>query len=131
MRLGDLLRKCAYEAGWVAGAVYRAVCCDKSDPGHNHKIERKATMYCSSCGVEIADEYAFCPKCGHPRGGVKKNGNSPSKGLVAASYGFAIGIPFIGFIMGIYLMYKEKKAHGLAVIILSIVMFSFWLQLFS
>jgi uncharacterized membrane protein YvbJ len=90
-------------------------------------------MFCPACGVKMTGEFAFCPNCGQPSSGVQKQtGSSPSKGLVAASYGCAMVIPFIGFIMGIYLMYKERVVHGLAVIILSMIMMcGFWLQFFN
>lgn len=37
-------------------------------------VEAKKPMAtCSKCGAELADGQEFCPKCGTPRGGVKKN----------------------------------------------------------
>lgn len=34
---------------------------------------KKPMATCSKCGAELADGQEFCPKCGTPRGGVKKN----------------------------------------------------------
>jgi uncharacterized membrane protein YvbJ len=89
-------------------------------------------MYCPTCGIKVTEKTAFCSSCGHSNGDAQKlSSKSPRKGIVAISYGFALCIPFIGFILGLYLLFKEKIKHGFAVILISIAMFIFWLQFFG
>lgn len=40
---------------------------------HYEAQETNPTDVCPTCGFSLSDDQIFCPKCGTPKGGVKKN----------------------------------------------------------
>jgi len=86
-------------------------------------------MYCASCGKELAEEAISCPSCGAPT----KNHNNKvnqvsevSQGIIVTGYILAFVIPFIGGIVGIYSMFKNKPGHGIGILVLSFFFSFFW-----
>ena len=67
---------------------------------------------------------AACPHCGR-----QLNAYAPPKGSeapLAAGYIMALLIPFIGIILGIYILTKGEVGHAIFVILFSLFMMQFW-----
>lgn len=54
-----------------------------------------------------------------------------SDGTIVASYVTAIFMPIIGFILGIYLLFKDRPGHGVTVLILTVVSWVIWSAIFG
>ena len=82
-----------------------------------------AMVYCRGCGQEIHESAPTCPKCG----AIQEATKAPitNRTLVIA-YIVAAIVPFAGFAGAIYLFVKGKVIHALALIVIAIVMMSFW-----
>ena len=79
-------------------------------------------VFCQQCGNKIRKDAFICPKCG-----CKNNLNKVSEfeeevkaGTIVAAYFLSLFIPLFGIIAGIYLMCKNKVAHGIACVLISI-----------
>jgi hypothetical protein len=85
-------------------------------------------MYCVGCGNELHEKAVICPKCGVP---TENNPIKPkiSRGNLIGCYIFAVIMPIIGLILGIYLLFKDQVAHGIAVLILSITAWYIFMQI--
>lgn len=82
-----------------------------------------ATMvFCRGCGSEIHESASACPKCGAAQ--VQKQ--EVTRNALIGAYVLAAVIPIAGVIMGIYLAFKGKLLHAVLVVVVSILMISFW-----
>lgn len=102
------------------------------------------TKYCPFCGEALVDEAKFCKSCGKNLDNVNMESNIGSTGntqpysvpiaeknhtlAIVLGYVFAIFIPLIGLIFGIYLLTRNDsenaKKHGKFVLILTFVIWA-------
>lgn len=78
-------------------------------------------MFCKECGSRMSSNADACPKCGCTTKG------KVSDLTLGIGYFMSFVIPFIGFIMALYVMAKGKAGHGIVMIIISILAFFFWI----
>ena len=98
------------------------------------------TKFCPFCGETLVDEAKFCKSCGKSLENINFNNNTQQTGYtqpysvpvvekshtaaIVLGYIFAILIPLIGFIIGIYLTTRndsqKAKRHGIFVLIVAI-----------
>ncbi len=77
-------------------------------------------MHCIQCGKEIADKAAICVHCGVAvRHKVSKNN-------IIGAYALTVLMPGLGFILMVYLLFKEEVAHAIGVLLLALVMMAIW-----
>jgi hypothetical protein len=79
--------------------------------------------YCRNCGKEVSENAVQCPECGE----VFKKGSSATvvAGYVCAGLSliiFPIGLGIAGLVLGIINVTKGRTGHGIAQIILSVVL---------
>lgn len=102
-------------------------------------------MYCKSCGLQINDEAVICTNCGVKTDNFEKSVNENAqiiepevisdqkdesiKKALIVGYITALLIPFVGLIVGIYVLAKNAVLHGVGIITLSLVAFLFYLGL--
>ena len=85
------------------------------------KEEQYEGVFCQHCGNKMKREAVLCPKCGCENNLKKKEEKEEVKGSsIVLSYVLSILFPLLGIIAGIYLIAKDKAAHGVACILLSI-----------
>lgn len=88
--------------------------------------------YCPSCGVELPDGANFCKSCGAKINSVPgaENPQRPAYEeshtlAIVLGYIFAILIPLIGIIIGIYLLTRKNSSkaskHGKYILIVAVV----------
>ncbi|WP_405281717.1 zinc-ribbon domain-containing protein [Methanobrevibacter sp.] len=88
--------------------------------------------YCPSCGVELPDGANFCKSCGAKINSVpgaeyhQRPAHEESHTLaIVLGYIFAILIPLIGIIIGIYLLTRRNSSkaskHGKYILIVAVV----------
>lgn len=80
-------------------------------------------IFCQQCGNKIKKDAFICPKCGC-KNNLSNNSNNNftpevKTGTIVAAYFLCFFIPLFGIIAGIYLMCKDKIAHGIACVLLS------------
>ena len=96
-------------------------------------------MYCSHCGVQIAEQAVVCPKCGcathnfpgqmvAPSDRRTRSPGTASTDLITAGYIASFIFPIAGFIIAIVAMVKGKVGHGAAMVFLSLFMSYCWLN---
>ena len=98
------------------------------------------TKFCPFCGEALVDEAKFCKSCGKSLEDINFNNNTQQTGYtqpysvpvvekshtaaIVLGYIFAILIPLIGLIIGIYLATRndsqKAKRHGIFVLIVAI-----------
>jgi len=84
-------------------------------------------VFCQHCGKKMKKEAVYCPGCGCANSlnqtATKVNNNEVeiSSGQIALCYVLSIIFPLGGIISGIYLMCKNKVGHGVAVLLISII----------
>jgi uncharacterized membrane protein YvbJ len=90
-------------------------------------------MFCSSCGEKILDQALICVKCGcaTPNYQKPKEKFHISKGMLLLHYAVSIFMPFIGVIVAIVLLFKGRIGHAIALGIISVVMWIFWMHVLS
>jgi len=80
-------------------------------------------IFCQHCGKKMKKEAVHCPSCGCANN-LNKTASSTFTAIntsnVVICYVLSILFPIGGIIGGIYLCCKEKVAHGIACILLSI-----------
>jgi uncharacterized paraquat-inducible protein A len=89
---------------------------------------------CAACNVEMSDEAAACPKCGHPNAKIAEKNEKKSGyavGLVAAALGMIVAIMPIPYfvlvflvpatlIFGILAFAKRQRLAGVFAILLGV-----------
>ena len=81
-------------------------------------------MFCSYCGNQILDQAVVCPKCGVvPKNSSSAKPDTVARRTIVCSYILAIVIPLFGFFAGVYLLCKKLAGHGVACMVLSILVF--------
>ena len=103
----------------------------------------RCNAYCE-LGDDIPEDQLLCPQCG---GEVQKSKaryvsninvpgqnnptDSPNQRLILLSYLFAIIVPFVGFILGLYLLFKKDEImSGVFCMIASFVSVGLWSLVF-
>ena len=79
-------------------------------------------VFCQHCGNKMKREAVLCPKCGceNSLNLNKKEEKEVKNSSIVLSYVLSILFPLGGIIAGIYLIIKDKAAHGIACILLSL-----------
>ena len=87
---------------------------------------------CPDCDGPVSTHARACPRCGRPFGAssayIQQSASDrpTSSAPVGVSYLMAFLFPFVGIIMGIYILTKGQVAHAIVVIVLSLFMMQFW-----
>lgn len=93
-------------------------------------------MFCRNCGKELFDEAVVCMYCGVKTDNFEKAmsdsaqtiepevvQDNPVKKALIVGYITAVLIPLVGFILGIYVLFKNRVLHGVGIITISLLMF--------